>query len=130
MIRRPPRSTRTDTLFPYTSLFRSTVGVRGSKGMVVMLIAIPLAAAGLMFAAAPSADLAGTADAVYSAASRQLPLAGSWSLDASAMPENARPRRVTMTFRASQDGKWTTRVEIVAPDGFSRTAASTAARTE
>src|SRR3546814_4310262 len=25
MIRRPPRSTRTDTLFPYTTLFRSTV---------------------------------------------------------------------------------------------------------
>src|SRR3546814_15305629 len=26
MIRRPPRSTRTDTLFPYTALFRSAVG--------------------------------------------------------------------------------------------------------
>src|SRR3546814_4266312 len=26
MIRRPPRSTRTDTLFPYTTLFRSKVG--------------------------------------------------------------------------------------------------------
>src|SRR3546814_4585881 len=26
MIRRPPRSTRTDTLFPYTTLFRSNVG--------------------------------------------------------------------------------------------------------
>src|SRR3546814_1887902 len=26
MIRRPPRSTRTDTLFPYTTLFRSQVG--------------------------------------------------------------------------------------------------------
>src|SRR3546814_6032697 len=26
MIRRPPRSTRTDTLFPYTTLFRSAVG--------------------------------------------------------------------------------------------------------
>src|SRR3546814_9646870 len=26
MIRRPPRSTRTDTLFPYTTLFRSDVG--------------------------------------------------------------------------------------------------------
>src|SRR3546814_13164394 len=26
MIRRPPRSTRTDTLFPYTALFRSIVG--------------------------------------------------------------------------------------------------------
>src|SRR3546814_7991889 len=27
MIRRPPRSTRTDTLFPYTTLFRSFAGV-------------------------------------------------------------------------------------------------------
>src|SRR3546814_18412739 len=27
MIRRPPRSTRTDTLFPYTTLFRSGDGV-------------------------------------------------------------------------------------------------------
>src|SRR3546814_2653729 len=26
MIRRPPRSTRTDTLFPYTTLFRSPAG--------------------------------------------------------------------------------------------------------
>src|SRR3546814_14368858 len=26
MIRRPPRSTRTDTLFPYTTLFRSSIG--------------------------------------------------------------------------------------------------------
>src|SRR3546814_3579823 len=29
MIRRPPRSTRTDTLFPYTTLFRSAVGEQG-----------------------------------------------------------------------------------------------------
>src|SRR3546814_11475721 len=28
MIRRPPRSTRTDTLFPYTTLFRSTTFVK------------------------------------------------------------------------------------------------------
>src|SRR3546814_3348562 len=28
MIRRPPRSTRTDTLFPYTTLFRSNDGVQ------------------------------------------------------------------------------------------------------
>src|SRR3546814_14435165 len=28
MIRRPPRSTRTDTLFPYTTLFRSVEQVR------------------------------------------------------------------------------------------------------
>src|SRR3546814_2702821 len=30
MIRRPPRSTRTDTLFPYTTLFRSHPIVYGS----------------------------------------------------------------------------------------------------
>src|SRR3546814_3307958 len=29
MIRRPPRSTRTDTLFPYTTLFRSPWTTRG-----------------------------------------------------------------------------------------------------
>src|SRR3546814_16311085 len=29
--RRPPRSTRTDTLFPYTSLFRSDVEVEGLR---------------------------------------------------------------------------------------------------
>src|SRR3546814_7722273 len=28
MIRRPPRSTRTDTLFPYTTLFRSLLRLR------------------------------------------------------------------------------------------------------
>src|SRR3546814_20632232 len=34
MIRRPPRSTRTDTLFPYTTLFRS-VSVLGSQRIPV-----------------------------------------------------------------------------------------------
>src|SRR3546814_10251771 len=32
MIRRPPRSTRTDTLFPYTTLFRSAQAVPGGVG--------------------------------------------------------------------------------------------------
>src|SRR3546814_4164356 len=31
MIRRPPRSTRTDTLFPYTTLFRSPRPTAGSR---------------------------------------------------------------------------------------------------
>src|SRR3546814_3689445 len=30
MIRRPPRSTRTDTLFPYTTLFRSGIEIENS----------------------------------------------------------------------------------------------------
>src|SRR3546814_1822767 len=34
MIRRPPRSTRTDTLFPYTTLFRSAV-LEGDLGFDV-----------------------------------------------------------------------------------------------
>src|SRR3546814_1228479 len=32
MIRRPPRSTRTDPLFPYTTLFRSIAGLLGEFG--------------------------------------------------------------------------------------------------
>src|SRR3546814_5932086 len=35
MIRRPPRSTRTDTLFPYTTLFRSHRFQRAGRGAVV-----------------------------------------------------------------------------------------------
>src|SRR3546814_12844034 len=31
MIRRPPRSTRTDTRFPYTTLFRSRVDVKYAR---------------------------------------------------------------------------------------------------
>src|SRR3546814_12110637 len=33
MIRRPPRSTRTDTLFPYTTLFRSLHGGEPLRGI-------------------------------------------------------------------------------------------------
>src|SRR3546814_5276931 len=50
MIRRPPRSTRTDTLFPYTTLFRSDcrphgvrqVGAAGADGLAVPAVsAVP-----------------------------------------------------------------------------------------
>src|SRR3546814_17501601 len=34
MIRRPPRSTRTDTLFPYTTLFRSPARINNGEGWV------------------------------------------------------------------------------------------------
>src|SRR3546814_14709200 len=39
MIRRPPRSTRTDTLFPYTTLFRSRHGGPGVVEAVKMAVA-------------------------------------------------------------------------------------------
>src|SRR3546814_6134138 len=35
MIRRPPRSTRTDTLFPYTTLFRSTLNWHKWTGVAI-----------------------------------------------------------------------------------------------
>src|SRR3546814_18139026 len=40
MIRRPPRSTRTDTLFPYTTLFRSIVGIE--KEIELRLVEVAL----------------------------------------------------------------------------------------
>src|SRR3546814_3136279 len=39
MIRRPPRSTRTDTLFPYTTLFRSKPTMFGDQTDDIELIA-------------------------------------------------------------------------------------------
>src|SRR3546814_6725921 len=36
MIRRPPRSTRTDTLFPYTTLFRSLSNVDGATEVLTV----------------------------------------------------------------------------------------------
>src|SRR3546814_9081085 len=49
MIRRPPRSTRTDTLFPYTTLFRSPEEMpvalllgRGGDGMDLVIARVPL----------------------------------------------------------------------------------------
>src|SRR3546814_11050559 len=40
MIRRPPRSTRTDTLFPYTTLFRSRGGYYPSPRWLVLAEAV------------------------------------------------------------------------------------------
>src|SRR3546814_7126809 len=49
MIRRPPRSTRTDTLFPYTTLFRSLAsGLSGNA-----LLSIAVTGFGLLFVVRP-----------------------------------------------------------------------------
>src|SRR3546814_1263449 len=60
MIRRPPRSTRTDTLCPYTTLFRSGVpivaAVNGEAGEIVRA-----AGAGI---ACPANDAQALADAI------------------------------------------------------------------
>src|SRR3546814_11945471 len=46
MIRRPPRSTRTDTLFPYTTIFRSAVGDLAEQCAVLHVVAVQLTPAG------------------------------------------------------------------------------------
>src|SRR3546814_1220364 len=66
MIRRPPRSTRTDTLFPYTPLFRSAP--RDGRQMsaprdgrpTVLVIAGPTASGKSALAAAVAAEWNGT----------------------------------------------------------------------
>src|SRR3546814_18825828 len=57
MIRRPPRSTRTDTLFPYTTLCRSDLHFVGPVGRQVVLVG-------------GGADLKGIADYTQSALGR------------------------------------------------------------
>src|SRR3546814_10990918 len=41
MIRRPPRSTRTDTLFPYTTLFRSFAAARADLPELRLEVVVP-----------------------------------------------------------------------------------------
>src|SRR3546814_10388437 len=48
MIRRPPRSTRTDTLFPYTTLFRSDQETRAERFALARDRAAATAAAELL----------------------------------------------------------------------------------
>src|SRR3546814_17576720 len=64
MILRPPRSTRTDTLFPYTTLFRSQVVAEeahhglGARGLHRRVVA-------LLFAAVPEQRAGDQADAEH-----------------------------------------------------------------
>src|SRR3546814_14414789 len=60
MIRRPPRSTRTDTLFPYTTLFRSKPVVeQAANGGGVQLVELDLASLKSVRACADTLNAAG-----------------------------------------------------------------------
>ena len=101
-------------------------GRNWSKGTILMALALPITAIALAVAMATSAPQS-PATAATPVASRASPLVGSWALDVSRLPAAEQPGRVTITFRKAPDGKWTTLVEIVAPDGATRHAESTAA---
>lgn len=100
-------------------------GPARSKGQLLMFIAIPVAASALLLATV-STQGSGPAQETQAAAMAPSPLVGRWNLDVSRIPENERPRSVTIEF-AEAAGKWTTGVEIVAPDGTVQRAKSTAA---
>src|SRR3546814_12749614 len=53
MIRRPPRATRTDTLFPYTTLFRSRHQLVDQPAAAVVLLPLQRRVGGDFDAAAP-----------------------------------------------------------------------------
>jgi DNA-binding CsgD family transcriptional regulator len=94
-----------------------------SKGQIIMLITLAFAAAAMVAVATPSVET----PSALAVAARPSPLVGSWALDVARIPESERPQRVTISFRVAPDGKWTTLVEIMAPDGSSQHAESTAA---
>ncbi|MBX7481522.1 helix-turn-helix domain-containing protein [Qipengyuania qiaonensis] len=103
-----------------------TKGPKWSKGKIIMLVSLPLVAAGLVVMAAISTDQAGSSQSTQAEAMGTSPLVGRWSLDVSRIPPEERPQSVTIEFDTSPDGKWTTHVEIVDPDGTRRYAESTA----
>lgn len=116
----PPPSSGTHRSEPLAQSER-----RRMEGTIIMFIAVPVVAVGMMVAAGSSPHVAPAPQTAT--ASKQMPLAGSWSLDGSRIKGETPPQRVTISFRVAQDRKWKTRVEIVSPDGTSTYAESLAA---
>lgn len=55
----------------------------------------------------------------FAASATESPLSGHWKLDVGSltMPAEMRPKSVNLHFREAEDGKWTSRVEIVDQNG-------------
>ncbi len=100
---------------------------RWSKGQMMLLITIPLVAAGLLATATNSLERSEPAHPAMLAATGPSSLAGRWSLDVAQIPGAERPRSVTIAFSEASGGRWNTVVEIVAPDGSHMDARSTSA---
>jgi hypothetical protein len=73
---------------------------------VIMKLAVPILCCAMLSQAAVAAPPTS-------------PFLGRWSVDVAKLPlpPEQRPKSVTMTFSDAGQGKWTTRVEIVALDG-------------
>lgn len=97
-----------------------------SKGRISMSAMLPLVA-GLLLVSSSSVQHSRSPDAARSEPASLSLLAGRWSLDTARIPEPERPRSVTIAFAVSTDRRWTTRVDIVGPDGAVQQARSIAA---
>jgi DNA-binding CsgD family transcriptional regulator len=103
-------------------------GFEWTKGKIAMLTLLPGAAIALALAAGNvTPETAGTAQAATAAPLRGTPLTGRWSLDVAKIPEEERPRAVTIAFSPTPEGRWHTVVTIESPDGALQKAESTAA---
>lgn len=104
-----------------------TKGFEWTKGRMIMLIALPIAALGLAFTSGITSHLADPERAEQASSRAQSPLVGRWSLDVARLPEDERPVAVTITFEPVADGRWHTLVMVETRDGALRKAESTAA---
>jgi DNA-binding CsgD family transcriptional regulator len=100
---------------------------RWSKGQMMMLIAIPLAAAGLLLTATNPLERGESPRPAATTAAATSPLAGRWSLDIENVPADERPRAVTIAFTPAAGGRWHTVVTVETPGGALLKAESTAA---
>ncbi|QAY79425.1 helix-turn-helix transcriptional regulator [Sphingosinicella sp. BN140058] len=98
-----------------------------SKGLIMMISAMVLAAAAAIGITLAGSSTEARQPNVQAAASDQLPLVGKWSLDVSRIPANERPQSVTLAFSVSADRLWTGESEIVARDGARQHAKATGA---
>lgn len=99
---------------------------RRSKGQMMMLIAIPLAAAGLLLTVTNPLERGDTPGRTEATAATTSQLAGRWSLDVEKIPAEERPRAVTIAFAPAAGDRWHTVVTLETPDGTVRKAESTA----
>src|SRR3546814_18933651 len=120
MIRRPPRSTRTDTLFPYTTLFRSascfvSISLTAESGGAVFIESQLIRGVGMILAmmflnqatvASVAKTDAGDASGIFNAARN---LGGSFALAGLASFQDKRiwhhSRRMEETLHANKIGK-------------------------
>lgn len=109
-----------------SSTWPDKAGGNWSKGTALMLLLLPIALAGTLYAVNVPSTGADAAPTAESAAAHTSPLVGNWSLDTGRIPESERPQKVTISFAVSPDQAWITRVAIVAPDGSAAEAVSTA----